>query len=393
MRQKLLIVGRGNEIGGGTEYIITLIKMLRERFDIEIHMTYGKEEIKQNYLKHFDYVTFHQVPMAREINPAADFKSIRRLYRLMKQEKFDIVHTNTSKGGIVGRIAAKLAGTPFIFHTVHGFAFHEQSSRSAILVYSFIEKLAAKCCDYIVTVSDFHKDWAVRLNIAPEEKIISIPNGLDPERVKPTAERGQIREALKIDQDEIAIFTIGRLARQKGIEYLIQAAALLESEPVERKYRFYIAGSGELEHELKEQVHELNLSHKVTFLGYRSDVNDLLFAADIVVLPSLWEGLSIALLEAMSAKKAIVCTDIGSTVTVVEQHKQALIVKSKDPVGLKESIQYLIEHDDFRHMLSEAAYARFSNHFTKAMMLSRYHLFYKNIAGLKENRRFYELSS
>ncbi|GAB6256322.1 glycosyltransferase family 4 protein [Peribacillus sp. N1] len=384
MKKKLLIVGRGNEIGGATEYIITLIRMLHENFEVDIHMTYGKEEVKYNYQKYFDYVTFHHVKMVREINPFSDYISINNLYQLMKKEKFDIVHTNTSKGGIIGRIAAKKAKVPFVFHTVHGFAFHEQSSSLSIKIFSLLEKIGSKCCNYIITVSDFHKNWAIKLKIASEDKVISIPNGLDPTRVKPTVDREQIRGELKINKDEIAIFTIGRLAKQKGIEYLLDAIALLNQEKINNKYHFYIAGSGELEKELINKSNELNIKDKVTFLGYRDDVNNLLSAADIMVLPSLWEGLSIALLEAMAAKKTIICTDIGSNKTVVENKKEAFIIKTMDSVGLKEGIQLLIEDENSRKLLAETAYEKFISDFGKDIMLNRYYNFYKNKANIDE---------
>lgn len=382
MTKKMLIVSRGNEIGGGTEYVITIVKMLHEKFDVDIHMTYGKEEVKNHYLKYFDYVTFHHVPMVREINLIADIKSTLKLVQLIKEEKFDIVHTNTSKGGIIGRIAAKLAKVPFVFHTVHGFAFHEQSSKLSIAIYSLFERIAAKCCNYIITVSDFHRDWAVKLKIAPEYKIISIPNGLDPLRVQPTVSREQIREKLGIKSNEIAIFTIGRLAKQKGIEYLLEAIQLLKDEQVNKEYHFYIVGSGELKEDLKNRAKRLSIEDKVTFLGFREDVNNLLNAADIVVLPSLREGLSIALLEAMAAKKAIICTNIGSNRTVVQDEKEALVVEPKDSIALKDKIKILIENESLREKIAEAAYVKFNLAFTKDVMLRKYFDFYVSKAEL-----------
>lgn len=382
VKKKMLIVGRGNEIGGGTEYLVTLIKMLHDNFNVDIHMTYGKEKVKDNYQQYFDYVTFHHISMVREINPIHDFQSIRKLYSLIKREKFDIVHTNSSKGGIVGRIAARFAKVQFVFHTVHGFSFHEQSSRWAITAFSLIEKIGAKCCNNIITVSDFHRDWAIDLGIATSNKIISIPNGLDPTRVEPTMEREDIRELMGIDNKEISIFTIGRLATQKGITYLLNAIKLLEEENITNIYHLYIAGSGELDKELKDQVKNSGIEYKVTFLGHRTDINNLLAAADIIVLPSLWEGLSISLLEAMAAKKAIICTNIGSNMTVVKHNKEAMIVEAKDVEGLKSNIKLLVENQVLRETLAKQSYERFASSFSKDVMLKGYHTFYTEIANL-----------
>lgn len=380
--KKMLIIGRGNEIGGATEYIITLIKLLHEKFEVDIHMTYGKEEVKNNYLNYFDYVTFHKINMTREINPLKDISTLKELRRLIRKEHFDIVHTNTSKGGILGRTAAKLEKVPFVFHTVHGFAFHEQSSNLKISIYSFIEKLAARFCDNLITVSDFHKEWALKLNIAPPEKIISIPNGLDLKRIETIACREDVRKEIGIGQDQLAVFTIARLTEQKGISHLLEAISLLKQENIDTKYHFYIAGTGDLENYLKQKCAELALKDQVTFLGYRSDVSNLLLAADVIAIPSLWEGLSISLLEAMASKNAIVCTDIGSNMTVVEANKEALIVPTKNSVKLKEALQLLLENELLRENLANASYEKFNSKFSVEIMLNLYADFYRNNAKL-----------
>ncbi|WP_319371128.1 glycosyltransferase family 4 protein [uncultured Ilyobacter sp.] len=384
-KKKMLILGRGNEIGGGTEYIITIINMLREKFDVEIHMNYGKEEVRQNYQKYFDDIIFHKTNIVRSINFFKDLSSLKELVSLMRKEKFDVVHTNTSKSGVLGRFAAKISRVPFVFHTVHGFAFHEQSSKISIKIYSFIEKICSKFCDYIVTVSDFHRNWAIELGIAPKDKIISIPNGLDPNRIRPMKERDEVRTELGIAQEEVAIFTIGRLAKQKGLEYLLEAIALLNKDDLQSNYKFYIAGSGELESELKNKARQLNIEHKLKFLGFRKDVNNLLEAADILVIPSLWEGLSIALLEAMAAKKAIICTNIGSNLTVVRNGKEAIMVNCKDSKGIKENLmKLLLNKENLRVKLSSNAYQRFNEEFNKDKMIDRYFRFYKEKVKISE---------
>ena len=385
MRKKILIVVRGEAIGGGTEYLITLIKMLHEKFDVEIHMTYSEQQVLDNYLKYLDRVHFHYLPIDRAINPIKDFKSIAALIKLIHEEKFDIVQTNTSKGGIVGRIAAKVTGVDFIVHTVHGFAFHEESTKSSIKIYSLIEKAAAHCCDYMITVNDFHKDWAIELNIAPESKLLSIPNGLDVKRVEPTLDRETVRKEVGIDEEEIALFTIGRLAQEKGIDYLIDAMTMLKKDEVKSNYHLYIVGVGEIEESLKKKVKELDIESRITFMGYRNDISNLLVAADIVILPSFREGLSIALLEAMAAEKPIITTDIGSNLTVVNDREEALVVESKNAYELKEAIKELLEDDKLRTTLSANGKKMFEANFTKELMEDRYTKFFKEVAQLTVN--------
>jgi glycosyltransferase involved in cell wall biosynthesis len=274
----------------------------------------------------------------REIRPLWDSRGLVRLARFFSRSPYSIVHTHTSKPGIVGTLAAKWSRVPAIIHTVHLFPFHEETGRMATAAYVRAERIAAHWCDRIVTVSEFQRDWALRVGIGSPDKIVSIPNGVPTDRARPTRSPAEVRAELGIG-DAFMMLSTGRLAPQKGLEYLIRAAALLRKDMPSAK--IVLAGNGPLEQRLSKLVSDLGLEDTVLLLGLRTDIGDLLAASDLVVLPSLWEGLSISLLEAMAAGKPVVTTSVGGNREVTNDGETAVLVPPKDPASLATAIRAL----------------------------------------------------
>lgn len=318
----------------------------------------------------------------REIRPCRDANGVWKLARYLRTHPYTIVHTHTSKAGLIGRFAATFAGVPAIVHTVHGFAFHEASSKPARMIYAGIERVAAHFCDTIVSVSRFHREWALALRIGTPEQMVAIPNGLSPGRVDATKTRGETRAELGVGEDEYLIFSAGRLAAQKGFEYLIRSAVQLTVR-LNRPFRIMIAGEGELREKLEELSRELKVESRVSFLGFRHDVGNLLTAADLVVLPSLWEGLSIALLEAMAAGKPIVTTRIGSNLEVVTDQETAVLVDSADSEQLTDAIVRCASDPELCGSMGRRAAARFRRDYTYDRMLDDYIRTYRRLLEAK----------
>jgi glycosyltransferase involved in cell wall biosynthesis len=305
----------------------------------------------------------------REIRPLQDARALAVLTRLLSRSRYTIVHTHTSKPGILGRLAARRVGVPAIIHTPHLFPFHEESGRLASAAYVRCERLAARWCDRIVTVSDFHRDWALRLGIGRPGQVISIPNGVPSERAVPRRPREEVRRELGIG-DGFAILTPGRLAPQKGVEYLIRAAPRVrEAVP---GARIVVAGVGPLEERLSKLIVELGVENTVRLLGFRHDVADLLDASDLVVLPSLWEGLSISLLEAMAAAKPILTTTLGSNREVTDDGRAARLVPPKDVEALGDAIVALAASQGERDELGRRAQEIQRERYTMRRMLDAY---------------------
>jgi glycosyltransferase involved in cell wall biosynthesis len=309
----------------------------------------------------------------REIHPLWDLAGLVRLSNFLRREHYGIVHTHTSKGGFVGRLAAQLAGVPVVVHTAHGFAFHERSPRSARIFYSTLERIASHWCNRIVSVSEFHRRWALELRICDSSKIVAIPNGIAA-LANPEVPRAELRRQLGVRNSDLLVLSMARLAPDKGLEYLVEAAAILLH--TERQFQIVITGDGPLRAQLEELTRNLGVADWVTFAGFREDVSDLLAASDLVVLPSLREGLSIALLEAMAAGKPIIATSIGSHKELASQAEIARLVPPADAPALCEAILQVARDANLMARLSTNARSLFEARYTEETMLNAYEQLY-----------------
>ena len=317
----------------------------------------------------------------RDIRPLWDLGGLLRLRDFLRRRSYQIVHTHTSKGGFVGRLAARLADVPVIVHTVHGFAFHERSPMLVRLFYSKLERMAARWCDRIVSVSEFHRRVALDMRICHSRQIVAIPNGVAAIVRNTEIAPEELHRRLGADEGELLILSMARLAEDKGLEYLIEAAALLKR--TELRFRVLIAGEGPVRGHLEQLARNLNVTDRVIFLGFREDVGDLLAAADLVVLPSLREGLSLALLEAMAAGKPIIAASIGSHVEVASHAEIARLVPPADAQALSQAISQVAADPALIVRLGANARTLAQSRYTVEKMLSSYRQLYLELLQTK----------
>lgn len=377
MKKRILHVVGDSKYGGGSVIIIRLaLAAMEDGFDVDVLAT---DPVFQDALKAQGIGVVALDCIWRDIRPLRDVFGLWRLRRYLSSHPYDIVHTHTSKAGFVGRAAAWMAKVPAVVHTVHGFAFHEESSRAALRVYSFLERRAANWCHRLVTVSHYHRRWALELGIGDSARIVAIPNGIPATRVAQSRSSEAVRAELGITPGAKVVMAPGRLAPQKGLEYLLEAFDLLSSRG-QRDVVLVVVGDGVLREPLKQTCRELGIDDRVIFTGYREDIGDVVSASDYIVLPSLREGLSIALLEAMAAGKPIVTTSIGSNQEATDNGRVARIVPPKDVVALADSIEYLLQHPDVARGLGQGAKERFEACYTERRMLDAYLSLYHELS-------------
>jgi glycosyltransferase involved in cell wall biosynthesis len=377
-RKLLHIVGE-SRFGGVARIILPLGRIAQaEGWQVDILTT---DPIFQEAVRQYGLGLVNLDVIRREIRPLWDLRGLFRLYQFLCREPYQIVHTHTSKAGFVGRLAARMAGVPVIVHTAHGFAFHENSPVPVRLIYSTLERLASRWCDRIVSVSEFHRAWAIELGICAPRRIIAIPNGAAEAARNRKVELAVLRRQMGAEYGEFVILSMARLAADKGLEYLIEAAARLPRTG--RRIQIAIAGDGPARERLERLAFDWGVTGRVTFLGFREDVGDLLAASDLVVLPSLREGLSIALLEAMAAGKPILATSIGSQREVASHADMARLVPPADAPALSEAIQRLAGDPALMERLGANARAVYESRYTADRMLESYKHLYLDLWSVK----------
>jgi glycosyltransferase involved in cell wall biosynthesis len=376
---RVLHIAGGTEFGGGSLLILEIARATQAAgFEVSVLTTDPTFQAKLTEAG----VPFEALDVIRRpIRPLWDLRGLIRLTRFLRSSRPDIVHTHTSKSGFIGRLAAHRAGVPVVMHTVHGFAFHEFSARRTELVYVALERRAARWCDRIITVSEHHRRVALDRGIGTPDQVIAIPNGLAPDRCLPRNPPTAIRAALGVGDSDFLLLGVGRLAEQKGFGYLLEALADLRDPAV----RLILAGTGPLEERLRRRAEELGLSERVRLLGFRDDIGDLLAACDLVTLPSLYEGLSIALLEAMAAARPVLTTAIPSNIEVTKNGEGAYLVAAHDAAALRDGIAALKVDPGLRAELARRGKAIFDADYTQDRMLAAYLAEYRSLLESKRS--------
>ncbi len=289
--------------------------------------------------------------------PASDLRAAWELYRLFRQERYDIVHTHNAKAGVLGRVAACLAGVPLAVHTAHSISFVASPSPLANWTYWFADWACAPLCAKIITVSNLNTKTYLDAHIGRPDQYVTIYSGVETGKYVSRSQRSACRVELGVGEADVLVVWIGRLNRQKDPVTYVHAAKLLTDRFPQ--VRFVMAGEdsvGEsLEQEVRTAISELRLGSRLELLGYRPDVDRILSAADLVMHTSLYEGLGRSVVETMLAGIPLVATAVdGVREAVVSGERGGLLVPPKDPAALAQAAARLMEDPRLATQLAAA---------------------------------------
>jgi glycosyltransferase involved in cell wall biosynthesis len=350
--------------------------------------------------------------MSREISPQ-DAITVWKLFRLMRREKPDVVHTHTAKAGTVGRVAglmyrwltpAALLGKPrrcrFV-HTYHGHVFHSYYGPAKTRLFLLIEKILARTAtDRIIVITNQQRqeiNEQFRVGKANQFKII--PLGIDLSVYSNWQERrSQFRRERNVADDEILIGIVGRLTEIKNHLLFLEAAAILKKAG-QTKTRFLVIGDGGLRQMLAARADELGLRDDVQFLGSREDPENFYPALDVVALTSLNEGTPLSLIEGMANARPVIATAVGGVVDLLGQpvsaqpgkgftiHERGLAVASGDAEGFAGGLQYLIANEPLRRDLGARGQSFVAQNYAKERLFADISALYAElVAGASESK-------
>jgi glycosyltransferase involved in cell wall biosynthesis len=345
------VITRFDKGGSAENTFLTICGLDKEKYEILLIKGFSREscvslletEAVESNLAELEKcgVRILTIPeLQRNINPVKDLKAFFKLMNILKCEKSDIVHTHTSKAGILGRWSAFLSKVPVIVHTPHGHVFWGYFNKWNTSIVVFLERLAALITDRIITLTEQEKKDHLRFAIAHEGKFAVIHSGVDLKKYSDTnVAPAEMKKQLGIPDGAFVVGTVGRLTHVKGHRHLIEAAAIV----VRRKPNtvFVCMGDGELLTELTELATSLGIQDRVKFLGWRPDVADVMSTFDIFVLPSLNEGMGKVLVEAMALEKPIIASNVGGIPDLIFSEENGLLVAPENAAAIAETIEGL----------------------------------------------------
>lgn len=369
------------ERGGASSVLLEVLCRCNSQ-QFEHHIATGISRERGNnmisYARDKGFRVFVIPSLVRDIRPYLDLNALMRLYFLMVKGRYGIVHCHTSKGGFVGRLAARLANAPGIIYSPHGDIFEGYFGSIKTSFFVLLEKFAARFTDKIITLTKSGIEPYLKAGIGKQSQFEYIYNGVDIAALeKRKVDRILKRRELGVENDCSLIVTAGRLVPVKGHAYLIDALVRIVREVP--NIRLVFLGDGELRKELLGQVKALELENHVLFLGMREDVPEIISCGDLFVLPSINEGFGVVLLEAMAMKCPIVATNVGGVPEVVLDGVTGILVPPKEPLQLAMGIIGLLKDTSLAIRMAEGGYQRLKACFDIKETVSNTEVLYKEL--------------
>jgi glycosyltransferase involved in cell wall biosynthesis len=371
-------------VGGAQENTLSTVLRQMNNPEFEVTLITGpglgpegslEEKARQNGVV---MVTFQH--MRRAINPIRDTIVLSQLISHCITQKYDVIHTHSSKAGILGRIAGFLTHCPVVVHTIHGLPFHPYEKKWKNCMYILLEKFCALLSDKIITVSDTMRDKALEAGVGCREQYATIYSGMDIDAFLNSGQyRDSVRKKYNINPETVVIGKIARLFHLKGHDFVIDAARdIVKAHP---NAVFLFIGGGILENDLKSRINSFGLNKNFIFTGLvpPTEIPKLVSAMDILVHTSLREGLARALPQALASGKPVVTFDIDSAHEVVEDGLSGYLVKPGDSTHFVQAVNKLVADRALREKMGAHGRSHVVPRFSDEYMADQINKLYKDI--------------
>ncbi|MCX7927448.1 MAG: glycosyltransferase family 4 protein [Candidatus Omnitrophica bacterium] len=316
--------------------------------------------------------------LVRDIRPLYDIIALIRLWCIFRKNRFDIVHTHTAKAGVLGRLAAFLAGVRIIVHTPHGHNFYGYYNRFICWLIILVEKIFAFFTTKLVVLTELEKHDYLRWAIFPKEKIVVVPTVVEINKQNSDeSARQKARDFLGLTSNQLVVGFVGRFEPIKGLTYLLEAAKRILTE--RKDVVFILIGDGSLRENLRQEVRRIKLENNIRFFGWREDAQELMAAFDVLVLPSLNEAVGLVLLEAQAQAVPVIATKVGGIPEVVKDRQSGILVSPKDSRALSEAIEELLDSEQKRRRYGEYGKVFIKNKFGKENFIMNMEKVYSDV--------------
>ena len=357
--------------GGAQQCVLSMVRGLREHYDIAVACGPGGplvDRLRQEGIRVIEVGSFTRTP-----HLLRDFQTLRTLVHLMREEDFALVHCHSTKAGFLGRIAARLAGVRAVVFTSHGWQFAGDWPYWLRLAMIAAEWMTAWFSTAIICVSKHDRQLAMAHRIGRPDRLIVIRNGVDPTPWAVSDDsRNELREALC---PRTAVM-VGRLTAQKDPTTLLEAW-----KRVTGNHRLLLVGDGPLRAEVETAIRGEALRDRVEVLPPTTDIPALMRTAHVFVMSSRWEGLPLAVIEAMMSGLPVVATRVGGVPEVVTEHETGFLVPPGDPEALAAALRRLLNEPFLAYRMGQAGRRRALACFTEARMLAEMDAVYARALG------------
>ena len=356
MKTKVFHVITKLELGGAQKVtLMTLERLPRDQY--EVGLVTGPEGLLVEWANRIPDIHRVWIPtLVREVRPLKDALAFLKLWNLFRRERPQVVHTHSSKAGILGRWAARLAGVPVIFHTAHGFGFNDFQRPLVRNFYLWMERITTKVTTKLVVVSYANADKGERSGIFERKDWVLCRDAISVEQFMQPGPRRRKLVEWNIPENKVVVGMVACFKPQKSPIDFVDIAARVLGESSDA--HFVMAGDGELRPAIEARIREHGIGEHITLLGWQSDMPEVYRNLDLVVLTSLWEGLPCVFSEAMACALPIVATNVDGAREAILDGDNGYLHEPHDIEGMANSVLRLIADPEFRLEMGQRGKSR-----------------------------------